>query len=573
MPPDKPRPTSQVTLAGRHALSYGLPLAVLSALPLLRVDDDALAWAGVAVALLHWFWRPLAATAAVLAVILPLAAANAIKKTYTGETIIWQDLGYVLPGLADNLGTLIQYFDYGVLVAPVLLAAAAIVAVRFERGAPTSPRLAAGFSALLLLLYAPQALSHAWQVADDLAAARRSVSSFSGHHVRSSVARFIHSLSLPAADLDYQPVGTQHFRRWLPPKGPQEPAAPAGGPFPDIFAVFQESQLHPKQFADCTTHGACAMEMFEPGATSRALGPLHVHTVGWGTWNAEFAFMTGTPHTWYKGAGQYSPYTSAPRVQMALGHHLNALGYRTIVIYPTQKGMLNALNAYRSYGVQEFYGAEDLDLSLDWCRLPDSRMYEVAENVYRQARARDARPVFILLLTIFNHGPHGERCAAPEHTIAAGDPPQVVADKKLADFLARSRQADAASRAFRNKMLAADRDTVILIAGDHQPGFEGLAHRYARRPHRAMAEDAARYFTDYQIFANRPTEQRTVQRELDITFLSSTLLEQAGLPLGPLFTANLTLRDLCQGRLDVCPDAPHLLDSYRQHLSEAGFYR
>ena len=63
-------------------------------------------------------------------------------------------------------------------------------------------------------------------------------------------------------------------------------------------------------------------------------GPLRVHTLGWGTWNAEFTLMTGVPHTWFSGGGFYSPYTVAPRIEMALGRHLTALGYRTIGILP-----------------------------------------------------------------------------------------------------------------------------------------------------------------------------------------------------------------------------------------------
>lgn len=566
-------PPSRLADHGRYVFTYGAPLALLSVLALAGVDDDALAVTAVLGALLHWFWRPLATTVLALAMVVAIFAANGFKKTYTGESIIWQDLRYVLPDITDNLGTVIQYVSVHRVVVGLALLVAAAALIRLDaRIALRSRRLGLTFSLVLLILYGPQAWEHGQQVAADLIAAQRSVSGFSGHHLRSSIARFIGSLSLETAELKFEPVGSSHFAARLPSPPRPLPAASAPQHRPDIVAVFQESQFHPGQLTDCEGRQDCALQMFERGPYSRQLGPLHVHTVGWGTWNAEFAFMTGTPHTWYTGSGQYSPYTAAPRVQKALGHHLNALGYRTIVVYPTQKGMLNALNAYRSYGVQEFYGAEDLNLSLDWCELSDQTMYDTLERTYRRAREADDRPLFILMLTIFNHGPHGERCAAARNTVRLGDSADTATAKKLTDYLERSREADAASAAFRNKMLASGRSMVFLVAGDHQPSFDGLTRKFPRRPHRPMTEEQALYFTNYQIFSNLGAPPPTAHRELDIMFLSSTMLETAGVPRGPLFSANAALRDLCQGRLDQCPHGP-LLDSYRQYLSETGFYR
>jgi hypothetical protein len=86
------------------------------------------------------------------------------------------------------------------------------------------------------------------------------------------------------------------------------------------------------------------MPLYETHRQSTARGPLKVHTHGWGTWNAEFTLMTGIPYFWFGETGFYSAYTTAPRMRMALARHLSALGYRTIGIYPTQKGMLGCVN-------------------------------------------------------------------------------------------------------------------------------------------------------------------------------------------------------------------------------------
>jgi phosphoglycerol transferase MdoB-like AlkP superfamily enzyme len=316
------------------------------------------------------------------------------------------------------------------------------------------------------------------------------------------------------------------------------------------------------------------MPLYETHRQSTARGPLKVHTHGWGTWNAEFTLMTGIPYFWFGETGFYSAYTTAPRMRMALARHLSALGYRTIGIYPTQKGMLNAARAYRNYGIQEFYGAEDLDLSLDWCKIPDQLMYEKLLARYRAAREEDNRPIFMVMLTVFNHGPHGTGCMDPDLARSIGRD-AIPLRAKLEDYLHRSRASNLASTAFRDITLALPQPVLLLFAGDHQPSFEGLAASSPRQMHRQMPAHDALLFTNYQFMANYDASPAVAPggrpREMDISFLASTLLEMAMLPLGPLFEPNLKLRNLCGGRLDSC--SPAVIESYKANLNQTGFYK
>jgi len=316
------------------------------------------------------------------------------------------------------------------------------------------------------------------------------------------------------------------------------------------------------------------MALYENDGNGVLRGPLRVHTHGWGTWNAEFALMTGVPYYWFGESGFYSAYTTTPRIRMGLAKHLASLGYRTIGIYPTQKGMLNASQAYRHYGIQEFHGAEDLGLSWDWCNIPDHLMYEKLMEKYRSARKEDSRPIFMVMLTVFNHGPYGQRCMDQQLANSLGSNPDLQV-AKLKDFLHRSKAADLASAEFRNALLKQRQPVLLLFAGDHQPSFEGLASRYPRRMHREMPAADALLFTNYQFFANYKASTSMgaegKQRELDMSFLASTLLELAMLPQGPLFEPNLRLREICGGRLDSCPTA--IIDSYKSYLNQVGFYK
>jgi hypothetical protein len=561
----------------RHAwkswASYVVPIALLTWAPNLRADEIVVAATGLVLALTHWILRPLTTTLVLLGAGHALALANAEKLRDTGDAILWQDVVHVLPNAASNFGTVLQYIGIeGLLATGTALLALPVVLWAERRHLVRSRSLGLAFSGLLLLLYLPTAIVYGEGVVADYRVYDRNAMSFAGRPNAAWPARFLHSLNLEPAEFQTGARSPALFREMagrLPPIDNNQLVADRASP--DIFVVLHESQFDPMQLSDCAGRQDCRMSMFEDGPHGLLRGPLRVHTLGWGTWNAEFTLMSGIPHDWFGGDGLYSAYTVAPRLTKSLGRHLASLGYRTIGIYPTQKGMLNAATAYRNYGIDEFYGAEELGLPLDWCRIPDSLMYEKLVERYRAARAESDRPVFMVMLTIFNHGPHGAKCDSSESRTSA----QNVHKQKFEDYLNRSRQADAAGARFRESLLPSQRRVLMLFAGDHQPSFEGMARNLQRTMHRDMPADEATMFTNYQFFSNFDKPGRSSghgPQELDISFLASTLLDFAALPLGPVFGANRQLRDLCGGRLDTCP-GNGFLDSYRSHLMEIGFIR
>lgn len=566
-------PSSRDRSSWREWLGYTLALLALSWAPWAGMDAVHVALAGVAVALAHWFCPPLTATLLLLGSGQIVALANAEKLRDTGDTILWQDVIHAAPNLAGNLGTLWQYVGFHGLGAAAAGALLLVAMRRLEqRYLRRSLPIGAGFSVAAMLLYLPTTIDYANDVSAVMANFRQSPKSFAGQPHALSLARFLHSTNLPPAEFQATQADPALFRERS--AGLAVDAGRLQAPPPDIFAILNESQFDPRQLAACAGREDCRMSLYDEHRLGARRGPLKVHTHGWGTWNAEFTLMTGVPYFWFGETGFYSAYTTAPRIRMALARHLSSLGYRTIGIYPTQKGMLNAAQAYRQYGIQEFFGAEDLGLSLNWCRIPDRLMYEKLLERYRAARGDDTRPIFMVMLTVFNHGPHGEGCMDPglEGVLGKDASPQSV---KLEDFLQRSRAAEIASANFREAVLSQPRRVLLLFAGDHQPSFEGLASGFPRHMHRPMPAGEPLFFTDYQFFANYETPASAGtgrdRREMDISFLASSLLELAMLPLGPLFESNLKLRELCDGRLDSCPS--EIVESYRAHLMHVGFYK
>lgn len=530
--------------------------------------------AGVVIGLTHWFLSPVTTSFFLLGSGQIISLANAEKIRDTGDAILWQDLLYAVPNISGNLGTLWQYAGLAGLLAGALGIGLLLLTQTLERRhLKRSFPIGMVFSAAMLLFYLPATTDYLGDVAADIVQFRKSAKNFAGNLYTHSLARFLHSATLQPAEFQSTGGNPALFADLSARQKAAVPTAHAG-PAPDIFVILNESQFNPAQIDGCMPQRDCSMALYENGRNSMLRGPLRVHTHGWGTWNAEFTLMTGVPYYWFGESGFYSAYTTAPRLQMGLAKHLASLGYRTIGIYPTQKGMLNASQAYRRYGIQEFYGAEDLDLSWDWCNIPDRLMYEKLMAKYRSARNEDARPIFMVMLTVFNHGPHGQNCMDPQlaDSPESDTTPQFA---KLKDYLHRSKAADLASAEFRNTLLTLPQPVLLLFAGDHQPSFEGLASRYPRRMHRQMPAADAYLFTNYHFFANYAGSTSMSaggeQRELDISFLASTLLELAMLPPGPLFEPNIRLREICGGRLDSCPTA--IIDSYKSHLNQVGFYK
>jgi hypothetical protein len=552
-------------------LAYSLTLITLSWNVWWHVDEVVVDFVGVFVGLTHWFSPPLTTSLFLLGVGHLISLANAEKLRDTGDVVLWQDIVYAVPNLFENLGTFGQYVgEKNLFFGSILFGVLVIVLLVERRNILRTLRIGIGFSTILILLYLPGLINYYHTVAADIQLFQTRNSSFPGRLNTSSLARLIYSATLPPPEFQAGSASSDLFLASAPILNSLVGRDQSHTP-PDIFVVLNESQFDPRQLTACNNRRDCSLSMYSDKQQTMLRGPLHVHTHGWGTWNAEFTLMTGVPYYWFGDQGFYSPYTAAPRISMALGRHLSSLGYRTIGIYPTQKGMLNAAQAYRHYGIQEFFGAEDLGLSLDWCKVPDQLMYDKLIERYRFTRTEDNRPIFMVMLTVFNHGPHGHGCMDTNLRQALGDG-ATDTEIKLEDYLSRSSAADSALASFIKTMLDQPSRILLLFAGDHQPSFEGLASNYLREMHRPMSSSEALMFTNYEFLSNYETGATPQRiRELDISFLASSLLDLANLPLGTLFESNLKLRELCNGRLDTCPSG--IVESYKANLAQIGFYK
>ena len=344
----------------------------------------------------------------------------------------------------------------------------------------------------------------------------------------------------------------------------------AQGVRPDIIQVLEESTFDPSDFTDCTIP-QCRPQMFKPDQHTRAHGPLRTHTFGGGTWVSEFSVLSGMPQDIFGPPGMYAPFVLAPRLRNSLPMLLRRQGYMTIAVYPLGGNFVNARNAYRAYGFDKFYDPDDLGLPA-W-QTSDAQMFAAAKRVYDENK-QSGKPIYIVVLTMAQHGPHDsvplEELPVPFNQ---GLLPNLPADQQLnlSSYLARLQDSDRGMTQLEQDFLHRPQPTVLVHFGDHQPSFGGLIRRLSRRLPIELApyRDALTYF---MIKTNFPGPSLPEYPMLDIAYLPSMVLQAAGLPTDPYFSALSSMKVRCHGQYEDCPDKPLLKSYYAWIFNHLGVY-
>jgi phosphoglycerol transferase MdoB-like AlkP superfamily enzyme len=495
-----------------------------------------------------------------LPMLLLVIAAN-LKFRYLSTPLLAPDLVYYFN--AEIAETLLRYpFIIGAIVAALVLVPLLLVLlwrgdIRLAHGfrGRRAVMLAAAVAMLVVTLYPRGPFAQVydkgvWEAMID----------------RSFVSDFI--VSIPNAHVSEPPFLPTDATRdnWRDLADTEANAARK----PDIVAVLEESTFDPRMLTACTSR-LCDARMFHADANTIAHGWMNVHTWGGGTWTSEFAFLSGLPHTLFGPAGIYAPFNLAPRIRYTLPRLLDADGYRTVGIYPTDGDFMNGRDAYADYGFDAFHGGRELGLG--W-GATDAEVFHAFERVFEAEREKaHGKPLFVFMLTLHQHGPHMtplSELPAPYDKplfpgkLAPGNAPlDDWLNLNLANYLQRLSMSDAAMAKLEGFLRHDGRPVLLLHFGDHQPSFDGAINTLAKTVPPAVPDP--QYATYYMLKAFNLPVQREDYPVLDISYLGSLLLDAADLPRNPFFTANTLLRDRCDGHDLDCRNAA-LRDSYRAYV-------
>ncbi|MDJ0943177.1 MAG: sulfatase-like hydrolase/transferase [Kiloniellales bacterium] len=328
------------------------------------------------------------------------------------------------------------------------------------------------------------------------------------------------------------------------------------GPKPNIFMVLDESVFDPRVLGLPIEDEVA--EYFQPsGGLS---GSLSVNVHGGGTWVSEFAVMSGLDTRIFGDKAYYLSTLMEKRLHHSLIHVLKSQGYKTIVVYCVNGSFMNAENFYRSIGVQEFFVPTQAADKRHLRNFRDSELYDYAlERMSLTAGTEGDGPVFVLVATISNHGPHSfnrvPEDAFPDSRDWLARNVQDPDLQEYHEYYLRLRQSFEDYRNLKSELASRykRRPTLLVRFGDHHPKFtKGLEF-----PDRSVPRSSlfATYFAIEAINGDLAARPEWGSGPLDIAYLSTVVLDSAGLAKDQIFETRKRLMESCAGRYFECRDA------------------
>jgi len=329
---------------------------------------------------------------------------------------------------------------------------------------------------------------------------------------------------------------------------PLMPAVPARTlDYPDIIVIQHESIFDPR------IYGLPVEPIVEAFLSPQngVYGGLNVDIFGGGSWQSEFSLLTGLSSASFGSNAYFLFKRGVGRFHSSLPHSLTALGYKTSLASSCRRNFLNYDDFYRSIGFGERLFTDDFPAPFDANRFEatnsDALFLQAAINAHTESIAADAAPRFLYALTNFNHGPHNRRLTAPgrfdrERAFATASLP----DPYYAEYYARLTETAVTWNRLKSVLSDRfpDRPTLVVHYGDHQPVMTRQIEAKLQLP-----TDTRRQFrTFYAIEALNYPLDRLVSgrsRNLDIAFLGTVALQQAGLPLDEIFATRASLLEHC----------------------------
>jgi hypothetical protein len=459
--------------------------------------------------------------------------ASRVKYSHSGLKLILPDLPLLFAGTVPFF-----FVQYPLAVTAVFAGAAALIAavvgILHFLGTPLAPEIQ-----LLLFAVASIGLIAAYR-ADGGAAALQRIAT----ERRCFYSAFVASLLDPHTWRQFGGLTLSDIARDPLPLMPAIPAR--GSDTPDIIVIQHESIFDPRVYG--LPVEPTVETLLSPAGG--LYGNLHVDIFGGGSWQSEFSVLTGLSSASFGSNAYFLFKRGVGRFHNSLADSLNALGYKTTLASSCRRNFLNYDAFYGSIGFKERIFADDFPPPFDADQFEkthsDTLFLPAAISAHSNRIADNAAPRFLYVLTNFNHGPHSRRLVAPEQfererAFAMASLP----DPDYAEYYARLAATAATWQRLRSELSNRfpKRPMLIVHYGDHQPVMTRRIEAKLKLP-----EDARRQFhTFYAIEGLNGASLTSTGRgaDLDIAFLGTVALQQAGLPLDEIFATRASLLEEC----------------------------
>lgn len=299
---------------------------------------------------------------------------------------------------------------------------------------------------------------------------------------------------------------------------------------PDVIVIMNEAFTDLASIYDFETDGDTTP--FIDSLTENTIkGNLLVSVFGGTTCNSEYEFLTGNSMAFFpSGSVPYMQFMQEE--QQSVAQVLKNRGYKTTAYHAYYKSGFHRSSVYPLMGLDEFYGIENDLPGRDIFRvyLSDRSDYENVEYLYQQSAEADSQ--FIFNVTMQNHGGYAEEYSTIDITSQPAE--ESMRTSQLQEYMSLIHESDDAFRELVEYYQNVEKDTIILMFGDHQPGLG--ADSYNLMDERVLAEDATleekqkQYISSFVIWANYDIEEQE-DVFLSANYLRAFLLNAAGMDL------------------------------------------
>ena len=257
-------------------------------------------------------------------------------------------------------------------------------------------------------------------------------------------------------------------------------------------------------------------------------GHLYVSVLGGNTANSEFEFQTGNSISFFPARS--IPYNSYVKTKTgSLTWTLEDQGYvGNKAIHPYYGDGWNRETVYPLLGFKDFITQDDFHNNT-YVRefISDETDFNRLISEYEEQRKTNSDPFYEFTVTMQNHGGYAGTHGLVNEKLQVTTPANV--NDQVTQYLNLIRLSDEAFENLTKYFEKIDEPTVIVMFGDHQPGFTDSVYDelMGQSTTKLDIEDTSKmYQVPYVIWANYDIEEENL--DMSANYLSSYLLNLTG---------------------------------------------
>lgn len=335
---------------------------------------------------------------------------------------------------------------------------------------------------------------------------------------------------------------------------------------PHIILIHQESVVPPSHFP--TLGYDTSLDPFFNSFDGK-LHKLRVETYGGASWLTEFSVLAGVSTYSLGNMRTFVQSLMHGKIRETLPQTLARCGYRNSLFYPVPKDFVSSGRFYNAIGITDVFDFKAQNAKRYNER--DSFYYGNALNHINEQLFASSGPLFTYIITSATHLPYIDTYE-PQVDVPGGKP---GTGREMNEYLRRLAMAKIDYEGFRADLKRRFPGEKFLIVqyGDHQPIATRTLLGYdptTSAENVKLTPESPGFITYYSIEGlNFDPQPMPLQKTVDVPYLSTILLQSAGLPLTDSYKERARLMRVCDGRYYTCRLKSEIL-SFHRRLMDSG---